>query len=619
MVAGLYHDAPASPTIVRLSLQIRCRNNLEAKAGPENSFPWTRPFLCTPARVKSRSGLICAAVVVALALCGGVRPAILDAQTNGAIPGEIRAYSTLSSIGIEWDITGDADHDALVTAAFRVVGTGAWRSALPLVRVDFSGSNMLAGSILFLDSNAAHEIKLTLADPDGGAAEETVTVTTRPVPVMPVSGRTFHVVPGSGGGNGSSANPFRGVAAAETVAQPGDIFLMHAGSYGGRITFTRPGASGNYIVWKNAGDGEATFAGMDISASYIWLEGLTLRDQPFALMSKNAPTGVVISRCSFFNNHYSIYLQRGGSYWYIADNTIVGDTPYETESLDGEGIELNGYSVESFGHVVAHNSISRVADGISNGTYNIDVFGNDIFDTSDDGFEGDPGRANIRVWANRIHNAAHNGISYQPQNNSPWYILRNQLVGFMEAPFKFRTTDRSVIAHNTIVMWAKMICCGDAHLLRSIVTNNLWVSVSGGQIWDFGSTVKDWRSDLNYNGFDWGASAAPFRYGGVVHTNVASLAAASGLEINGRQISRTTCFATLNVPGPAPVPIPPQWMTLKAGCTALDAGLILPNINDGFVGSAPDLGAYELGSPLPTYGPRPLTQPSKPTNLRIVG
>ena len=261
------------------------------------------------------------------------------------------------------------------------------------------------------------------------------------------------------------------------MAQPGDIFLVHAGSYGGRITFTKPGTSSARLVWKGAGDGEALFAGIDVSASYVWLEGLTVRDQPYALMSKNAPTEVVISRCSFFNNHYSIYLQRGGSNWYIADNTIVGDTPYSTESLDGEGIELNGYSVESFGHVVAYNRISNVADGISNGTYNIDVFGNDIFDVSDDGFEGDPGGTNIRVWGNRIHNAAHNGISYQPQNNSPWYIIRNQLVGFMEAPFKFRTTDRSVIAHNTIVMWGSMICCSGAHLLRSIVKNNLWVSV----------------------------------------------------------------------------------------------------------------------------------------------
>ena len=86
-------------------------------------------------------------------------------------------------------------------------------------------------------------------------------------------------------------------------------------------------------------------------------------------MSKNAPTGVVVTRCSFFNNHYSIYLQRGGSHWYIADNTIVGDTPYWTESFDGEGIELNGYSVESVGHAglrpaVGDSAAADTADGL---------------------------------------------------------------------------------------------------------------------------------------------------------------------------------------------------------------------------------------------------------------
>jgi hypothetical protein len=82
---------------------------------------------------------------------------------------------------------------------------------------------------------------------------------------------------------------------------------VHAGNYGGRVTFTKAGTAGQYVVWQGAGDGEALFAGIDVSASYVWLEGLTLRDQPYALMSKNAPTGVVVSRCSFFNNHYSIY------------------------------------------------------------------------------------------------------------------------------------------------------------------------------------------------------------------------------------------------------------------------------------------------------------------------
>ena len=43
---------------------------------------------------------------------------------------------------------------------------------------------------------------------------------------------------------------------------------------------------------------------------------------------------------------------------------------------------------------------------------------------------------------------------------------------------------------------------------------------------------------------------------------------------------------------------------LKPRSKAVDAGVILPNVNDGFAGRAPDLGAYEYGKPLPQYGPR---------------
>jgi hypothetical protein len=45
-------------------------------------------------------------------------------------------------------------------------------------------------------------------------------------------------------------------------------------------------------------------------------------------------------------------------------------------------------------------------------------------------------------------------------------------------------------------------------------------------------------------------------------------------------------------------------LRLKEVCSPVDAGCVLPNVNDGFSGKAPDLGAYETGEPLPHYGPR---------------
>ena len=43
---------------------------------------------------------------------------------------------------------------------------------------------------------------------------------------------------------------------------------------------------------------------------------------------------------------------------------------------------------------------------------------------------------------------------------------------------------------------------------------------------------------------------------------------------------------------------------LMPASPAVDAGVELPNITDGFAGKAPDLGAIELGQPMPHYGPR---------------
>jgi len=49
----------------------------------------------------------------------------------------------------------------------------------------------------------------------------------------------------------------------------------------------------------------------------------------------------------------------------------------------------------------------------------------------------------------------------------------------------------------------------------------------------------------------------------------------------------------------------PMTPTLAAASPAIDKGVLLPNIDDGFLGTAPDLGALEAGCPTPIWGPRP--------------
>ena len=42
---------------------------------------------------------------------------------------------------------------------------------------------------------------------------------------------------------------------------------------------------------------------------------------------------------------------------------------------------------------------------------------------------------------------------------------------------------------------------------------------------------------------------------------------------------------------------------LRKRSAVVDAGIVLPNVTDGFTGRAPDLGALELGGAPPRYGP----------------
>ena len=104
------------------------------------------------------------------------------ASASPVTPGQLDTASTTQSIGIEWAVSGDTDHDATCSVEYRVLGDAMWRSAMPLVRVDSNNGNTLAGSILFLDPGTVYEVRLALSDPDGGADTRTVNVPTAAVP-----------------------------------------------------------------------------------------------------------------------------------------------------------------------------------------------------------------------------------------------------------------------------------------------------------------------------------------------------------------------------------------------------------------------------------------------------
>ena len=552
-------------------------------------------------------------------------PAILFSSPT--VPGPIRYYSTIRSIGIEWDISGDTNHNAACAVQYRKQGDATWKDFVPLFRVDFRGwygadsadrrYNMLAGSVMFLDSATAYEVKLSLSDADGGNKDTTMIIATRPVPALPTGGRTINVAAGTGAGDGSAANPYKGLAAAQTAAQAGDIILVHAGNYG-NFNFNKSGTAGAYIVWKAAGDGDAVLDYGRIIGHNIWLYGLKFVNsaaQTYALVGQSGSPSNVVTRCSFTGFNYSITMQSGSDDWYIADNVIVGDKtdPRVLGDFDGEGIELE----HTNGQTVCFNSISRVADGVSYMNRNCDIFGNDIFDVVDDGIEPDYGYANIRVWRNRITNPRNHGLSFQPMFCGPWYFIRNQIMGAGNYMLKYRVVDRFLLAHNTFVGW-NTLNIFDQNILYGLSRNNLWIQAGGsGYIWeampctDAGSCTQperwtpDYRTSVDYDGFDAGTSNPVFKWFDPAqrYATLSAFASATGIEPNALSVTKADLFDSLFALG-ADSLYSRHYLTLRHGCGAVDKGQLLAGINQDYKGNGPDLGAYESGAPLPWYGPR---------------
>ncbi|MBT4099428.1 MAG: hypothetical protein HOM68_01505 [Gemmatimonadetes bacterium] len=554
----------------------------------------------------------------------------------------LRSYATLHSIGFEWDIHGDADHDATCTVRYRPSGSEAWQSALDLMRVDYHGYygdtradrayNMLAGSLFFLSPGTLYEVELTLDDPDGGSVQRRVQLSTQPEPSLP-GGSVLYVHSDPTPGDGTRDQPLT-LGSALAREDAGVTYCLLPGEYG-QIVVDQSGLPAAPIAWlgpaaaRDAGydvaTGDAVFERIEVSASDVWFEGLVFhKGQAWpdsvtrgALRGQADAARVIVRGNRFLDYSYSIWLDPGNRAWVISDNTIVGRKDIEQEgsaAFSGEGIELQ----HSSDHTVAYNSISQVADGVSYAQRNVDIFGNDIFDTSDDGLEPDYGYANIRMWGNRIANVQYHAFSFQGMYCGPWYFIRNQVTTARGALFKFRTASRLVFVNNTLVAptFGRDIM---HHLLHGLVRNNLFIADGTqerepwrarrkyvGDAKEHGYytpdlTTPDWRTEWDYSGYD--LNTGRFHWFDESFERVEDLALAAGIETHGRQIEREATFVDYKSPtNPARQPRPV--LSLRPDGAAVDAGEPVPNLTNGFIGSAPDLGAFEVGGAKPHFGPR---------------
>ncbi|MBK9170011.1 MAG: hypothetical protein IPM24_21465 [Bryobacterales bacterium] len=562
-------------------------------------------------------------------------------RRNAVTPGEFLIDPpTLESLGFRWYIQGDSNRNAAVAVAYRAKGDPAWKDAQPLLRVHheivnqqfspYRTGNLFAGSVLFLRPGTGYEVRLTMTDPDGGAPPpKIINVTTRTEPRTPAGGRTISVSPGR-----------RDFRAAYAEAQPGDTLLFDTGVYRvldtmrltkPRIAFraVRPGA-----VIEGAGYRTDLF---DISqADHLTFEGLTFRSARTALLAgtKNGAgaSHLTVRNCRIEDVIYGINSTSERSEgWYIADNVILGTNPaWHPRPQAYMSPAHTGVNVYGRGHVVRRNRISRFSDSLAIANFGflpedirmhpvaIDFTDNDLDWAQDDCLETDYGAHNIRVLRNRCANA-HTALSVQPFYGGPVYLIRNELYAVTLLAFKIHNYSSGIIAyHNTSATSATGFQSFDrwqnGHFRNNLILGGSGVPRPDGQprhryAMSTGSMTP--YTTLDYNGYRRNAPGALIRwFDGKKHAEYDTLEAfhkATGHEAHGRMVDYDI-FVDAVAPRAGTTMHPDQYdLRLRPGSAAVDAGMPLANINDGFAGRAPDMGAYELGVPPPVYGP--LSQP----------
>jgi hypothetical protein len=448
--------------------------------------------------------------------------------------------------------------------------------------------------------------------------------------------------------------------------------------FDGTYYLTQSGTPDKPIVIKGAGDGEVIFDGDGcqnlfnlMAANYNYFEGITVRNTnvAFLLGFKNiaGSSGFTLKHSRLENIGRAVEDDWSGSKnFYIADNVFIGRhdpnklqswwTPAVWAKFPGYPAPITSeYAIKIYGqgHVVAYNYVANWHDGIDIATYgdpdgtpnelqdrvpvSIDFYNNDIYNMADNCIEADGGAHNIRVFRNRCFNSAGGALSAQPTFGGPLYFYQNLVYDTTTGgPLKLIDTPAGVLIYqNTLVGQGRLMGpASNVHFLNNLILGDGWAD----PILNLRTYTNYSTSD--YNGFrpnpgvddafEWNSPAfevAADYKGQLVTRHFKSLKEYS--QATGQEQHSVLVDYDVFVDARIPDKSDPQRLynpedfnfRLKPGSAAVDAGILIPTINDEFTGRAPDLGAYELDQPLPHYGPRsaPLGAPEASAPRSVIG
>jgi len=315
------------------------------------------------------------------------------------------------------------------------------------------------------------------------------------------------------------------------------------------------------------------------------------------------------------------------------------------------------------GHVIAYNYVANFHDGIDVETYGnpdgshaidgphyppreywdrrpvaIDYYNNYMTNFHDNAFEIDGSMHNVRVMRNMMLNSASQPFCNQPAIGGPIYWIRNIAYHAPGGSIRMTNGAPGVLFYNNTILtetsagssanvhWRNNLMLGEnsAPAIFSVNTNTNYSSSdyngfrpNPGAEFSFQWNSPPFQIPADYSALLLGGGAA--RSGGPAASRAlevrrfATLAEYSQATHQDQHSVIVDYDIFVKVPKLDAKDLKTVQSLYKAedfdfglkpGSAAVDRGVALPNITDGFTGQAPDLGALELGQTPPHYGPR---------------
>jgi len=213
-------------------------------------------------------------------------------------------------------------------------------------------------------------------------------------------------------------------------------------------------------------------------------------------------------------------------------------------------------------------------------------------------------------------------MSTQPTYSGPIYLVRNEYFN-TRLPFKLHHRGAGMlILHNTSGSSACSFLTSrgwhNGHIFNNLFLGGTDYTDYHGKTHTahmiYTGTLTPY-SRLDYNGYRLNTPVEPIRWllpptaqrgkrTHVVCNRLAEFSAKTGYEQHGLRVDYDI-FRCAQPPLGTESALPTGHdLRLRPESAPVDRGRVLPNINDGFTGKAPDMGCYELGAPVPHYGPR---------------